>query len=104
MDLNSRRKKLEMIHESIDKLCREEKEERINIMPETKSVVKPGKETSEFWGKIVVQLILVAVAAGWIKPDVVEAAQPYVELVALISASVLEGVYSISRAIAKRGT
>ncbi len=67
-------------------------------------IVKPGKETTEFWGKIAVQAILLAISAGWIKPEMVETAGPWIQMVAVLAAAVLEGVYGVSRGIAKAGS
>ena len=53
--------------------------------------VKPGWKTSEFWGKIIVQVLSVVAALSGVIP----------EEYALIAVAVLEGVYNIIRGIVK---
>ena len=60
-------------------------------MTKTEDGVKSGKKTSEFWGKVVVQLIaFVGGLSGIIDPEL-----------AILIVGLLEGLYAIARAIVK---
>jgi hypothetical protein len=53
--------------------------------------MKPGYKTTEFWGKVVLQLItIIGALKGTIDPDT-----------ATTATSILEGIYAIGRSVSK---
>lgn len=68
--------------------------------------VKSGTKTTEFWVTLTSVLVGLVLTMGWLKPEQVETAVPWMELAQQIVGAVLAALasagYAMSRGIAKK--
>ena len=72
----------------------------------TPKEVKPGRKTTEFWVTLTSVALGLLMTMGWVKPEQVDTAVPWIEMVQQIVGAVLTALasagYAMSRGMAKR--